>query len=132
MKAFASLLTVVASWTILLLSVAAPASGEDWPQWRGPQRDGISKEKGLLKEWPKDGPKLLWQVKDLGQGYSTPAVVGDRLYVISNKGLDEEYVEARNAADGKQAWSQRIGMVGNPDQGPSYPAARSTPSEPIA
>jgi outer membrane protein assembly factor BamB len=128
MKAFASLLTVVASWTILLLSVAAPASGEDWPQWRGPQRDGISKEKGLLKEWPEDGPKLLWQVKDLGQGYSTPAVVGDRLYVISNKGLDEEYVEARNAAHGKQAWSQRIGMVGNPDQGPSYPAARSTPT----
>ncbi len=127
MKILASVLPAVASWTMLLLS-AGPASGDDWPQWRGPQRDGISKETGLLKEWPKDGPKLLWQMKDLGQGYSTPAVVGDRLYLISNKGLDEEYVEARNVADGKQAWSQRIGKVGNPDQGPSYPAARSTPT----
>ena len=53
----------------------------DWPQWRGPARDGVSQEKGLLKEWPANGPKLLWQVKDIGAGFSTPAVVGDRLYV---------------------------------------------------
>jgi outer membrane protein assembly factor BamB len=112
----------------MLLLCAGPVSGDDWPQWRGPQRDGISKETGLLSEWPKEGPKLLWQAKDLGQGYSTPAVVRDRLYLISNKGLNEEYVEARQVADGKQAWSQRIGKVGNPDQGPSYPAARSTPT----
>ena len=128
MNVFASVLPAVASWTMLLLLSAGAAMGSDWPQWRGPQRDGISKEIGLLKEWPKDGPRLLWQRKDLGQGYSTPAVVGDRLYLISNKGLDDEYVEARNVTDGTQAWSQRIGKVGNPDQGPSYPAARSTPT----
>src|SRR5689334_20451183 len=50
----------------------------DWPQWRGPNRDGISKETGLVKEWPKEGPKLLWQATDLGDGYSTPAIVGGR------------------------------------------------------
>ena len=52
---------------LLWLSVTTPA--QDWPQWRGPERSGISQEKGLLKEWPKDGPKLLWQVNDIGDGY---------------------------------------------------------------
>ena len=46
----------------------------DWPQWRGPNRDGISQEKGLLKEWAGEGPKLLWKIEDAGSGYSTPAV----------------------------------------------------------
>ena len=58
----------------------------DWPQWRGPQRNGISAETGLLAEWPKEGPRLVWQVKDIGSGYSTPSVVGDRLYLLSNQG----------------------------------------------
>jgi hypothetical protein len=54
---------------------AALATAADWPQWRRPKRDGISQEKGLLKEWPTEGPKLLWEIKDLGDGWSTPAVV---------------------------------------------------------
>jgi outer membrane protein assembly factor BamB len=112
----------------MLLLLAGAVGGDDWPQWRGPGRDGISKETGLLKEWPADGPKLLWQVKDLGQGYSTPAVVGERLYVMGNRGTADEFVETRNVANGKQVWSTRIGKVGNPDQQPSYPAARSTPT----
>ena len=57
---------------------ATQAAALDWPQWRGPQRDGISQETGLLKAWPKEGPKLVWQVDTLGFGYSTPAVSGDR------------------------------------------------------
>ena len=100
----------------------------DWPQWRGPQRNGISAETGLLAEWPKEGPKPVWQVKDIGSGYSTPSVVGDRLYLLSNQGLDNEFVQALDAKDGKRVWSQRIGKVGNPDQQPNYPAARSTPT----
>jgi outer membrane protein assembly factor BamB len=100
----------------------------DWPQWRGPQRNGISAETGLLAEWPKEGPRLVWQVKDIGSGYSTPSVVGDRLYLLSNQGLDNEFVQALDAKDGKRVWSQRIGKVGNPDQQPNYPAARSTPT----
>jgi len=100
----------------------------DWPQWRGPQRDGISQETGLLKEWPKEGPKLLWQADDVGLGYSTPAVVGDRLYLLGNKGMDDEFVEALAVKDGKEVWTQRIGKVGNPDQKPPYPGARSTPT----
>lgn len=106
---------------------ALAANASDWPQWRGPQRDGVSKETGLLQAWPTAGPKLLWQVKDLDSGYSTPAVVGDRLYVLNNKGIDDEFVQARDIKDGKQIWSTRLGKVG-PNQGPQYPAARSTPT----
>ena len=114
---------------VVCLSFFALAAGAaNWPQWRGPQRNGISSETGLLKEWPKDGPKLLWQVRDIGSGYSTPAVVGERLYLLTNKGMEEEFVRALEVKDGKQAWSTRIGKVGNPNQEPSYPAARSTPT----
>ncbi len=113
---------------VCLSSFALAAGAANWPQWRGPQRNGISSETGLLKEWPKDGPKLLWQVRDIGSGYSTPAVVGERLYLLTNKGMEEEFVRALEVKDGKQAWSTRIGKVGNPNQEPSYPAARSTPT----
>jgi outer membrane protein assembly factor BamB len=113
--------------SIIFLSTTR-AFADDWPQWRGPNRDGISKETGLLKEWPKDGPKLLWQVKDLGGGYATPAVVGGRIYVIASKGVEDEFVKALDAKDGGQVWATRIGKVGNPNQQPSYPAARSTPT----
>lgn len=115
---------------ILCLGVSflASAAAADWPQWRGPQRNGISNETGLLKTWPKEGPKLLWQVSDIGYGYSTPAVVGSRLYLLSNRGLDNEFVQALSAEDGAAIWTRRIGNVGNPDQMPSFPAARSTPT----
>lgn len=106
----------------------SPLPAADWPQWRGPQRDGHSKESGLLKEWPKDGPKLVWQVKDIGSGYSTPSVVGDRLYLLGNEGLDNEFVLALSTKDGSRVWSTKLGVVGEPKQAPSYPAARSTPT----
>jgi outer membrane protein assembly factor BamB len=118
-------------WLVLLAclgSFAVAAAAANWPQWRGPERNGISQETGLLKEWPKEGPRLLWQAKDIGSGYSTPAVVGERLYLLSNQGMEDEFVKALQVKDGKQAWSTRLGKVGNPDQKPSYPAARSTPT----
>src|SRR5438105_432055 len=122
-------------WLLLVAvgfgALALQAGAADWPQWRGPQRNGISPETGLLKEWPKDGPKLLWQLKDIGFGYSTPAVVGGRLYLLANKGgdkgTDNEFVLALAVADGKEAWSTRLGTVG-PNQGMDYAAARSTPT----
>src|SRR6476661_1593408 len=117
-----SMFVIVAS-VLALTSVCA--FGDDWPQWRGPNRDGISKETGLLKEWPNDGPKLLWQVNDLGGGYGAPSVAGGRIYLMSNKGLAEESVNARDAKDGGPLWSTRIGKVGSLDQQPYYPAARS-------
>jgi hypothetical protein len=50
----------------------------DWPQWQGPDRNAISREKGLLQSWPKDGPPLLWEVKDLGESYSSPSIAAGR------------------------------------------------------
>jgi outer membrane protein assembly factor BamB len=121
-----SIAKLTVGFTILFLSSIVRA--DDWPQWRGPQRDGVSQEKGLLKEWPATGPKLIWHVTDLGSGFSTPSVVGNRLYLLSNNGTQDELVKALSAIDGKPIWSTRIGRVGNPTQQPSYPAARSTPT----
>jgi len=118
---------------ILIAAVLAclspsPLAAADWPQWRGPHRDGHSAETGLLQTWPKAGPKLHWQAKDVGSGYSTPSVVGDRLYLLSNEGLENESVRALSTQDGHRVWSTKLGPVGNPRQQPSYPAARSTPT----
>ena len=81
------------------------ASSSDWPQWRGPQRNGISQESGLLKQWPPQGPKLLWQVNDIGDGYSTPSVVGTRIYLMSNRGFENEFVQVLSTKDGKVIWT---------------------------
>ncbi len=110
---------------ILLSLTAYPA---DWPQWRGPQRNGVSAETGLLKEWPQQGPRLVWQAKDIGDGYAAPSVVGNRIYILSNRGLDNEFVQALSTQDGKQVWATRLGKVGNTEQMPWFPTARSTPT----
>ncbi|HKP86609.1 MAG TPA: PQQ-binding-like beta-propeller repeat protein [Blastocatellia bacterium] len=102
-------------------------STSDWPQWRGPQRNGISQESGLLKQWPAQGPKLLWQVNDIGDGYSTPSVVGTRIYLMSNRGMENEFVQALSTEDGKPIWTTRVGNVGNPNDF-LYAKARSTPT----
>src|SRR5580698_3057889 len=87
-----------------LVTATLLVASADWPQWRGPERTGISKETGLLKEWPKAGPKLIWQAKDLGGGYSTPAVVGDRIYLQSDRNGDE-FALALDVKDGKEIWA---------------------------
>ena len=122
MKSTCLIVALVGMGFLSSLTVAA-----DWPQWRRPERDGVSKETGLLKQWPSDGPKLLWQVKDIGHGFSTPAVVGERIYLISNEGTDDEYVQAPRHCRRQTDLASHIGKVG-PNKGPQYPAARSTPT----
>jgi outer membrane protein assembly factor BamB len=112
----------------LLLTASLGVFGADWPQFRGPGRTGLSAEKGLLKEWPKAGPKLLWQQPDIGDGYGTVAVAGAFLYAVSNHGMDDEFVQALRVSNGEPAWAARLGGVGNPNQQPPYPMARSTPA----
>ena len=111
-----------------LLAALIPTSADDWPQWRGPERTGISPEAGLLKEWPQTGPKLEWQRSDIGSGYAAPIVVGERIYVLANEGLEDEFVQALSTRDGARLWRTRLGKVGNPEQQPKFPAARSTPT----
>jgi len=103
-------------------------TGGDWPQWRGPQRNGVSPATGLLPSWREDGPPLLWRVTGTGSGYAAPAVVGERILLMSNEGLDAEFVLALAKADGRRLWSSKVGKVGNPEQNPKFPAARSTPT----
>ena len=122
------LLAALVTLCLYCSSLSITSFARDWPQWRGPNRNGISSETGLLKQWPAEGPKLLWQLKDIGDGYSTPAVVGNRIYLMSNRGLDNEFVQALSTQDGKVIWTTRVGNVGNPNQNPPYPKARSTPT----
>ena len=90
--------------TILLFSARA----DDWPQWQGPDRNDISKESGLLKEWPKEGPPLAWKITGLGGGDSAPAIAAARIYGMANRGEDE-VVWALSEKDGKELWVTRLG-----------------------
>ena len=73
----------------------------DWPGWRGPERTGVSAETGLLKQWPKGGPKLLWKATGLGAGYSTPSVAGGRLFTMGSRGDDEFLLAGRGGMIGR-------------------------------
>ncbi len=103
----------------LLLTPALPSAAAveyDWPQWRGPERNGISKETGLLKSWPATGPKKLWSLKDLGDGYGTVSIKGDRIYLQAGKGSDST-VYSFNRADGKIIWNKKLSAQGSNDRG---------------
>lgn len=81
---------------------AAPAGGE-WPQWRGSNRDGVSGESGLLKQWPAEGPPLVWKTSVAGQGYSSLSMSGGRIFTQGARG-DREFVIAIDVATGKLLW----------------------------
>ncbi|HEU0121398.1 MAG TPA: PQQ-binding-like beta-propeller repeat protein [Bryobacteraceae bacterium] len=112
----------------LFVAVSVASLSADWPQFRGPGRNGLSTETGLLRQWPKGGPKLLWRLPDIGDGYGSVAVAGGALYAVSNHGLDDEFVQSLSVQNGEPLWSTHLGSVGNPDQQPPYPMARSTPT----
>lgn len=101
----------LALYTALTFQIAplfAETAGRfDWPQWQGPQRDAVSQETGLLKEWPVDGPPLAWKITDLGSGYSAPAVAAGRIFGMSNRN-EEEFVWALSEKDGKEIWATRF------------------------
>ncbi len=80
----------------------------DWPQWRGPGRDGISTETGLLDKWPTDGPPLAWTGKDLGTGYASISIENGKIYTMGDRD-DSDYVIALSADDGHELWSTKIG-----------------------
>jgi outer membrane protein assembly factor BamB len=90
----------------LLVAGLAPAA--DWPQFRGPHRDDLSAETGLLKSFPAGGPKLLWTSEKAGIGYSGFSVVGNRLYSMGDEGR-QEFVFAVDTATGNEVWRQAIG-----------------------
>ena len=117
------LLRIVATAVVGLLLVQT-ARAEDWPQWRGPNRDGKSGATGLLKTWPSGGPKFIWTVAGLGEGYSSPAVAKGRIFITGLIG-GNLVLKAFDLA-GKEVWSQILGP-GWTDGG-TYPGSRSTPA----
>jgi outer membrane protein assembly factor BamB len=94
---------------LTLVLLAGLAAAADWPAWRGPDRDAVSKETGLLATWPAEGPKLVWRSDKAGQGYAGPAVVGGVVYTMGARG-DQEYLIALDGK-GQERWSAKIGPV---------------------
>jgi outer membrane protein assembly factor BamB len=97
------------------LAWQAPSSGE-WSQWRGPNRDGISPDTGLLQQWPAGGPPVAWTTTGLGAGYGTVVVRGARVFVQGRRGR-ESLVHSLNLADGTYVWSKSLGGGGTNDRG---------------
>lgn len=116
------------SWW-LATAVAALACGAgqalavDWPGWRGPNRDGLSPETGLLQEWPAGGPRLVFRAQGLGAGLSSVAVVGNRIYTMGDKG-GAQHVLALDKADGRVVWSAKVGPAWDDE----YAGPRGTPT----
>jgi outer membrane protein assembly factor BamB len=86
---------------VALVTLSAPAA--DWPQWQGPNRDNINPEKGLIANIPAGGPKKVWEFTECGYGYSSPAVVGEKLFIGGVQG-DDEVVFCLNSQTGKSLW----------------------------
>src|SRR5262249_16602692 len=108
-------------------ATSAAARTSDWPQWRGPNRDGKSSETGLLHPWPKGGPKLLWNSrevnkgKNVGTGYASLAIANGRIYTLGDRD-NAGYVVALDLVTGKQLWMTKFSPHYK-DDGP-----RSTPT----
>lgn len=106
-----TIISFVAVSSLLVLSpVSRESVADDWPQWRGPDRTDISKETGLLKQWPEGGPKQVWLNKDGGLGYAGFSVVGGKLFTMGARG-ETEFVIALDANTGKQLWCAEIGVL---------------------
>jgi outer membrane protein assembly factor BamB len=113
----------------LILASAAVLDGQapqahDWPQWRGPERTGVSSESGLLRQWPASGPPVVWSAANLGAGYGSVAVSGTRVFVQGMRNR-QSAVSSLNRADGALIWQKAVGPAGNNDRGPG---PRSTPT----
>lgn len=101
---------VKVTWLLVTaLLAAAPAVAGDWPQFHGPKRDNISSETGLLKRWPKGGPKLLWTARGLGHGFSSVSIKGGRIYTAGNIGA-HTVVTALDLT-GKTQWQAKCGKA---------------------
>ena len=112
---------------LLILALSAPVSNQsstDWPQWRGPNRDGRSAETGLLTEWPSAGPPLAWKAAGAGTGYSSISTSAGKLFTVGSRG-GTEFVHAFDLATGRKLWEAANGAEYGNDRGNG---PRSTPT----
>ena len=105
------------------LLCAAATWAADWPQFLGPNHDGISPETGIYKDWNAKPPKELWRTDMGDDGYAGPSVVAGKLYIVDHKGA-EDVVRAIDVQSGKDVWS-----FAYPETKPKlYGFARATPT----
>lgn len=88
----------------------------EWPQFRGPNRDNISREPGLLAKWSDDGPPLAWKKTGLGEGYSGVSMAKGKVYTMGNRN-DDEYLLAYDVQTGDELWAYKMGKAFHNDQG---------------
>jgi outer membrane protein assembly factor BamB len=124
-------LCLCAAWSAFFVVCVSPAFAADWPTFRGAGRTAVSPDQGLLKEWPKDGPPLAWKAEGMGRGYSSLAIVGDRIYTLAD-GIaaaedDDEYLLCLDRQTGKQVWATKTGPAWTSGQ-PTWQSSRSTPT----
>ena len=98
-------------------SSSTRAAKAEWPQWRGPSRNAISAETGLLREWGKDGPPLLWKMSGLGKGFSSVAVSGGKIFTLGERKKSAVLI-ALDEKDGKELWAMKVGG-GSPNSTPT-------------
>ena len=119
-----SILFVATVIVVGAVSMSGQSAAVDWPQWRGPDRTGVSTETGLLAQWPRSGPPVAWSAAMLGAGYGAVSVQGDRVYLQGMRN-NQSVVSTLNRADGKPVWVRILGPAGDNDRGPG---PRSTPT----
>lgn len=102
---------VLAAWALVaLIGSDRLVRSDDWPQWRGPGRNAVSAETGLLRSWPAGGPKLVWRASGLGTGYSSVAVRRGRVFTLGRHDSDV-VVTALDVTSGKPVWTRKIGTT---------------------
>ena len=118
------LLPSVLAFSLILccLSPALSGQSDEWPCWRGPNRDGKSTDTGLLKEWPEGGPTLLWRARDIGQGFSTVALSGGLIYTTGDE--DRNLMLFAFDTNGAPKWKVPVDAAWTK----SHPGSRSTPT----
>jgi outer membrane protein assembly factor BamB len=118
------LIATICGALLMPITAAQQSAAPDWFQWRGPNRDGISQETGLLQEWPKAGPPQAWRITGVGNGYSSFSSSGGRLYTLGAR-AGVEYVIALDRATGRKLWETQNGRRYENDRGDG---PRSTPT----
>jgi len=108
MSRYAAVAAVAAVAALAGLTMAAAPAPVGWPQWRGPNRDGVSTETGLLRAWPATGPTVVWKASGLGTGFSSVSVANGRVFTMGDVN-GAQHVIALSATDGKKLWSARVG-----------------------
>src|SRR5262245_65219899 len=104
----------VLAWlrTAMISGADAEKSAADWPQWRGPHRDAVAADKGLLQRWESSGPPLAWKAGGLGEGLASVVIVDGKIYTMGKR-KGAVLVMARDGSNGQELWATDVGTGGD-------------------